>query len=69
MAGLPAIYRALWNSIWMMPSIILGGIYLDTFTPSETVAVGVAYALAVAMLGLSQCYLPRPYRSHPWKSL
>ncbi|TPI27931.1 TRAP transporter large permease [Mesorhizobium sp. B3-2-1] len=50
--GLPAIGRALWNSIWavMMPPIILGGIYLGIFTASEAAAVGAAYALAVALL-------------------
>ena len=60
--GMPAIGRALWNSIWavMMPPIILGGIYLGIFTASEAAAVGAAYALAVALL---------VYRNVTWRDL
>jgi tripartite ATP-independent transporter DctM subunit len=42
------VRRALWDGKWSLgaPLVILGGIYVGVFTPTEAAAVAVAYALA-----------------------
>jgi C4-dicarboxylate transporter DctM subunit len=44
--------KAIWDSKWAMinPVIILGGIYLGVFTPTEAAAVAVGYALLCGWL-------------------
>lgn len=44
------LFRALWRAGWavLFPFIILGGIYLGVFTPTESAAVAVVYALFVS---------------------
>ncbi|SVD79529.1 uncharacterized protein METZ01_LOCUS432383, partial [marine metagenome] len=46
------LIAALRNGIWalLMPVIILGGIYTGYFTPTESAAVAVVYAIVVEML-------------------
>jgi len=45
------ILRAFKSSFWglMMPIVVLGGIYLGVFTPTEAAAVAVAYSLFVSL--------------------
>lgn len=49
---LKEIAKRFWKSLpaLMMPVIILGGILLGVFTPTEVAAIAVVYALAVGML-------------------
>lgn len=48
----PEVFASLREGIWalLMPVIILGGIYSGVFTPTESAAVAVVYALFVEML-------------------
>ncbi len=61
-AGFSAIGSAVRRSIWavLAPPVVLGGIYLGVFTVSEAAAVGVAYALFVAVV---------VYRNFGWRDL
>ncbi|HLW22105.1 MAG TPA: TRAP transporter large permease subunit [Sphaerochaetaceae bacterium] len=45
------VLHSLRKSFWglMMPLIVLGGIYLGVFTPTESAAVAVVYSLAVSL--------------------
>ncbi|MBW8639406.1 TRAP transporter large permease [Hoeflea sp. WL0058] len=49
--GWPKVARALGRSFWavMTPPVVLGGIYFGIFTATEAAAVGVLYALLVAV--------------------
>mgnify|MGYP000014378299 CR=1 FL=1 len=61
-AGFGAMSRAVRRSIWALlaPPVVMGGIYLGIFTASEAAAVGVAYALLVAVA---------IYRNFGWRDL
>lgn len=61
-AGFGAIGMAMRRSIWalMAPPVVMGGIYTGIFTASEAAAVGVAYALIVAVV---------VYRNFGWRDL
>ncbi len=50
------VFRAL--PAFLMPIIVLGGIYAGIFTPTESAVVGVVYSLAVGVFG---------YRTLNWK--
>lgn len=45
------VFHSLRSSFWglMMPIIVLGGIYLGVFTPTESAAVAVVYSLVVSL--------------------
>lgn len=51
----PFSFRAVWNAFvlagpaLMMPAIVLGGIYLGVFTPTEAAAVSAVYGLLIGM--------------------
>ena len=63
--GTPAeIGRALLSASWglMAPVIILGGIYGGVFTPTESAAVAVMYALLVDLLIYHELTWPRLWR-------
>ena len=53
---IPFSLKNLWSAFWhsilalLMPVIILGGIYGGIFTPTESAAVAIVYALIVSML-------------------
>ena len=51
-AGWSTVTRAFGRSVWaiLAPPVVMGGIYLGIFTASEAAAVGVLYALLVAVL-------------------
>ncbi len=61
-AGFAAIGSAVRRSIWavLAPPVVLGGIYLGIFTVTEAAAVGVGYALLVAVV---------VYRNFGWRDL
>lgn len=53
--------ESFWASFWalMLPTIILGGIYSGTFTPTEAACVSVIYALLVELFIYRSITLPR----------
>jgi C4-dicarboxylate transporter DctM subunit len=60
----PAVFlRSLWHALpgLMIPAIIMGGILLGWFTPTEAAAVAVIYALTVPMF----CYREMSWRDLP----
>lgn len=61
-AGFIDILRATWNAKWAlgMPVVILGGIYAGIFSPVETAAVSVVYAIIVEIF---------VYKSLHWRDI
>jgi len=62
--GWPERRRVLAGSLWalMMPVIIIGGLRMGFFTPTEAAVVAAVYALVVAVFVYRELNLPRLYR-------
>lgn len=56
--------RVLGGSLWalMMPVIIIGGLRMGFFTPTEAAVVAAVYALVIAMFVYRELNLPKLYR-------